>query len=380
MPGGRLRLLFATNTLTFDGPERQALHHARRLDPNRRHARALSLREPGELAVKIQHASVQVFSGDLPEGAAADRWIQRFAASYRLTKLLRGMEIDVLHAFDLEADVRLRKAARMAGVPVIVGAYREHRAADDPWVVRSRASVGLVDAVAAPTPELADEAAERLGIARERVAVVPPVVDLVELRGMTRAEDLLEPKERVGAMLRLDAAKGVDVLFDAAERLRTKRPDLEWVVAGAGPEAMARLRELKMRGLDGTVRLAGNRNDRGAFFAGLDVFVAPGRVEGLSAALLEAAAAGVPCVAARNPSVAGAFADGVDALLVPPGDAAALADAADRLLTDRAAAARTAASARAKISERYRFEPAVVALHDLHERLAAAWSSRGGGA
>jgi glycosyltransferase involved in cell wall biosynthesis len=370
MPGGRLHLLFVTDTTTFDGPERQVLHHVRRLDPKRRHARVLSMREPGELAVKLQHAEAQVLSGDVPPGAEATRMIHRFAAAYRLTQLLRAMNPDVVHAFDLESDVRMRKPCRMAGVPVIIGAYREHRAADDPWVVRARKTAHLVDAVVAPTPALAEEATRHAGVPADKVRVIPPIVDLTELRGMTRAEDLLEPKLRVGAMLRLDEAKGIDVLFAAAEKLRAKRPELEWTICGGGPEAMRWLRAAQNRGLDGAVRLAGMRNDRGAFFAGMDVFVAAGRREGLSAALLEAAAAGVPCVAARNPSVAAAFTDGVDALLVEPGDAEATAAAVDRLLDDRATASRLAAAARASIEKTYRFEGAVIALHELHERLA----------
>ena len=31
------------------------------------------MREPGELAVKLQHAETQVFSGDVPPGAEAER-------------------------------------------------------------------------------------------------------------------------------------------------------------------------------------------------------------------------------------------------------------------------------------------------------------------
>lgn len=371
MADGRLRLLFATTTTTFDGPERQVLHHVRRLDPKRRHARALSLREPGELAPKLQHADCQVFSGDVPEGRAADRWIERFAAAHRITRLLREMRPDVVQAFDLEADVRMRRPARMAGVPVIVGAYRTHRPADDPWVARARKSARLVDAVVAPTEALADEAAARTGVPRARIHVVPPIVDPVELRGMTRAEDLLEPKFRVGALMRLDAAKGIDVLLDAAEALRARRPDLEWVVAGGGPEAMRVLGAVRRRGLEGVVRLAGMRNDRGAFLAGVDVFVAPARADGLSAALLEALTAGVPCVAARNPSVVAACVDGEHLLTVEAGDAPALAGAVDRLLEDRGLAARLGAAARAHASATWAPEPAVIALHELHDALAA---------
>jgi glycosyltransferase involved in cell wall biosynthesis len=376
MADRRLSTLFAMTTTGLDGPARQALHHVRRMDPKRRSARVLSLREPGALAIKLQHAGAQVFSNDLPEGPLADRFVQRFASVFRATRFLRDAKPDVLHALDMEADVRLRKAARMAGVPVIVGAYREHRPKDDPLVLKSRASIALVDAIVAPTETLADEAAERLGVARSIVRVVPPCVDPSELR-KPPADDLLEPKLRVGAMMRLDAAKGVDVLFDAAEKLRARRPDLEWVVAGAGPEAMARLRELSRRKLDGVVRLRGESHDRGAFLAGIDVFVSPSRTDGLPAALLEAAAAGKPVVASATPSVRAAFEGEPSAKLVAPGDVDATVDAIDASLDD--AALREAAIAAApKFAAAYSCESAVVALHVLYDDLAAAAAARRG--
>ncbi|HYC78710.1 MAG TPA: glycosyltransferase family 4 protein [Planctomycetota bacterium] len=366
----RLNLMTVTLTTAFDGPERQVLHLARRLDPKRWRPRHLSLREPGDLTPKLQHADVQVLPGGVKEEGAEGGWVDRFADVYRLTRLLRRAEVDVVMAFGFEADVRIRKAARMAAVPVVVGSYREHRPPDDPWAARSRRTASLVDVWIAPTEALAAEAVARAGAPGERVRIVPPAIDLVETAGMTRADDLLEPKERVGALLRLDARKGVDVLLDAAARLKPDRPDLEWVVCGGGPEAMTWLRRVQRAGLEGTVVLKGSRNDRGAVFAGVDVFVAPGRVEGLSAALLEAAGARRPCVAADNPSVRAAFADGVDALITPPGDAGALAAAVARLLEDRALAERLGAAAKARAAE-YRVERAVVALHDVLEEAVA---------
>ncbi len=139
---------------------------------------------------------------------------------------------------------------------------------------------------------------------------------------------------------------------------------------------MTWLRTAERRGLGSVVRFAGLRNDRGAVIAGVDVFVSPSRRDGLSSALLEAAAAGAPCVVSSNPSVRAALADGTHALLVPPGDADALAAAVDRLLEDRALARRLGAAARVHVSAAYAVERAVVLLHELHERAAAAAAAR----
>ena len=64
-----------------------------------------------------------------------------------------------------------------------------------------------------------------------------------------------------------------------------------------------------------------------------DVLVAPsvptrgGKREGIPVVLMEAMASGLPVVASRLSGIPELVTDGVDGLLVPPGDAAALADA-----------------------------------------------------
>src|SRR5581483_270320 len=62
--------------------------------------------------------------------------------------------------------------------------------------------------------------------------------------------------------------------------------------------------------------------------------------EGLGVSLLQASAAGVPIVACRAGGIPEAVRDGVNGLLVPPGDVQALKDAIARLLDDRELAQR----------------------------------------
>jgi len=63
-----------------------------------------------------------------------------------------------------------------------------------------------------------------------------------------------------------------------------------------------------------------------------DIFVQPSHVEGMSNALLEAMACGLPAVATTVGAAPQMVDDGVDGLLVPPGDPDALASAMVRLL------------------------------------------------
>jgi glycosyltransferase involved in cell wall biosynthesis len=87
-------------------------------------------------------------------------------------------------------------------------------------------------------------------------------------------------------------------------------------------------------------------------------------------AVLEAAAQGVPVVAAAVGGVPELVDDGTTGLLVPPGDAAALAGALTRLLSDPAEAERLGRAGWARV--RSRNDPAahVAALQEVYRRVA----------
>lgn len=138
-----------------------------------------------------------------------------------------------------------------------------------------------------------------------------------------------------------DPAKGGSVLVEALPSLLGERPELRVVLAGPG-EAPAGLPErARWRGfLD--------EEERDAALSASDLFVMPSLSEGMPIALLEAMAFGLPIVATGVGGVPELLSDGVDAVLVEPGDASGLAGAVSglageperRLALGRAAAAR----------------------------------------
>lgn len=142
---------------------------------------------------------------------------------------------------------------------------------------------------------------------------------------------------------RLVREKGVDELL-AAARLLPHRP---LRVCGGGPE-LDRLRRaappnvtflgpLPVQGVAAELRAAG-------------AVAVPSRwPENQPYAVLEAQVAGRAVVASRVGGVPELIDDGVDGLLVPPGDARALAAAVEGLLTDPARAARLGDAARTRV-------------------------------
>jgi glycosyltransferase involved in cell wall biosynthesis len=103
-----------------------------------------------------------------------------------------------------------------------------------------------------------------------------------------------------------------------------------------------------------------------ALLAGLDVFCMTSRFEGLSIALLEAMANGIPPVVTAVGGIPEAVRDEIDGLLVPPGDARATASALGRVVRDDGLRRRLGLAARAR-AEVFDLDAAVRRLEQIYE-------------
>ena len=140
---------------------------------------------------------------------------------------------------------------------------------------------------------------------------------------------------------------------------------------GEGPER-GRLEALaRTLGIEGTVTFAGAVTDVSARLAGMQLGVLCSDREGLSNAILEYMACGLPVVATAvggNPELV----DDANGVLVPPGDPDALGAAIARLLGDAAARGRLGAASRERITGQYAWDAAMNALLGCYDDLLAA--------
>jgi len=218
----------------------------------------------------------------------------------------------------------------------------------------------------------------RRGIERQRLVLVPNVIDAEALAPQAARGPAVRPRlgvpdaaPMIGVFGRLARQKGIDVLLEAAGRVRALRPDCHFLVVGGGPlraELEARAARL---GLGSSVRFLGYRTDVATLMAACDVIALPSRAEGLPLALLEALALGRPVVAARVGGVPDVVRHERHGLLIQPGSATALAAAVLRLLDDPQLAARLAAAGRERVRRRHAPELAARRLASVYRAVVA---------
>jgi glycosyltransferase involved in cell wall biosynthesis len=164
--------------------------------------------------------------------------------------------------------------------------------------------------------------------------------------------------------------RGADVLR-AFRLLRDGEVDATLCMVGDGPEREELERLASDLGMMRSCLFAGYQEDVAPFFAAFDAFVLPSGNEGTPVTAIEALASGCPVVATRVGGVPDVVRDGVDGLLVEPGDREALADALARLAADPELRRRMGEAGRERVLPRYAVERLIDDVDGLYRRLLA---------
>ena len=164
----------------------------------------------------------------------------------------------------------------------------------------------------------------------DRVVVSSPGVDCTRFTPkptFSARESLGLPKASLNVLYvgRLDAFKGIDLLLDAFSRIAQREPLARLIVAGDGDDDQRSLfltRTLGL-GLSDSVIVLGvvPHEEMPALYASTDVMLAPSYHETFGLAALEAAASGVPVVAADVDGLRAIVVDGSTGYLVRDRDA-----------------------------------------------------------
>jgi glycosyltransferase involved in cell wall biosynthesis len=352
--GRRLRILLVIKGLGHGGAERLLMETVAAGDHDAFHYEvAYVLASADGLADAIAAGGTPVHG--LGATRSADvRWLAR------LRSLVRAGDFDVVH-FHLPYTAALgRLAVGTLGRrerPAVV--YTEHSLWNKAAVVTkgiNRLGVARDESLIVVSQAAHDALPDSL---RGRARVIVHGVGRTEADALTARRDEVRGQVRAelgvpdGDLLLLSVAnlrpeKGHDVLLEASRILVDRGVPVRVAAVGGGPieeEVRARHRVLD---LGDHVLLLGQRDDVLRLMAGSDVFVLASRQEGLPVTLMEATSVGMPIVATAVGGVPQVVTDGVDGLIVPPGDPVALADALERVVSDPGLRARLGSAAKVK--------------------------------
>lgn len=133
----------------------------------------------------------------------------------------------------------------------------------------------------------------------------------------------------------LNERKQHRVVIEAMPHVLEKFPNTRVLFVGDGADRPALEAVVRERALPKSVLFTGFRADVPELMMGSDALLLPSRVEGFGYVLVEAMAAGVPCIASNASSIPEIVEDGVTGILHAVGDSGAIAEAITDLLAGR---------------------------------------------
>ncbi len=312
----------------------------------------------------------------------------------------RGQPVDAIHANYWLSGLAGHTLKHQLGVPLLVtfhtldrvkaDASPEELSAAEPArrALAEAEIVGCADAVVASCSVEADQLVELYGAEPQRIVIVAPGVDHAFFSPgaqaqARRAVGLAESDPVVLFAGRIQPLKGLTVAVDALDGVRTVGPARlarsSLVVLGgpSGPrgheELAAVQRRITARGLERAVRMLPPQRHEilSSYYRAADACVVPSHSESFGLVALEAAACGVPVVAAAVGGLTTLVDDGRTGYLVEGRDPADFARPLATLLADASLAARMGRAAAARAGA-YTW---AAAAHDLWSRGEALTSA-----
>jgi glycosyltransferase involved in cell wall biosynthesis len=226
-----------------------------------------------------------------------------------------------------------------------------------------------------------DAALAARGVASARLVRIPNGLDFKRWTSSSRPRSDLRSELALpcGVLViytgRLARAKGVLMLLEAWEQVAPRYPDAHLVIVGGGDRSFdgceMELRErVRRRRLEHCVTLTGHVDNVPDYLSASDLFVQCSESEGFGLSLVEAMAAGLPCISTRVGVAIEIIEHQVSGWLIPGRDVQALIAVLDESLGSRMSWPAIGGAARQAVVTRFDLDEVAARYVELLERLA----------
>jgi len=299
-------------------------------------------------------------------------WLRFF---WQLCWVIYRHRVKLLHVNSYVPGNYARLAAALMQVPIVIDHWHGFTRFNAKRRLICRFLGRFTDLSIAVSQGVRDYLVRQGGLNPAKVRVVANGVDIAAIDAarsgplVRRELGLPEGLPVIGLVGRLDHwGKGHKELFTAMAQLKERHPVHALIVGGG-----RRIDEVKALaaslGLAGQVHFLGPRRDVPDLLNAMDIFVLPSYSEGVSLALLEAMAAGLPVIVSRVGGLPEVVTDGENGLLIPPRDAESLAGALERLLGAPDFAKKLGQNARKHVREHYSLDRLGREINEIYEEL-----------
>ena len=325
----------------------------------------------GPLIREVEQLKIQVYPMSLPSWRKLRGLLAIPFAAWSLFKLIKRLQINLVHVNDYWWGPIAYMASRMAHIPCIVHIRQEI----EPCRVKQY-WLQKPDRMIAVSNRIKNVAIES-GVDPARITVIYSGIDT----SLTVSPDdgkkirehyhLTVNQPVIGTVANLFPRKGYEYLIEALVEIRKKTPDIHCLIVGDG-DIRYRTMLLDMvqrKGLRQVVTFTGFQEDVLTHISAMDIFVLPSLMEGFGIALLEAMAMGKPVVATDVGGIPEIMEDTVTGVLVPPRNSGALAQKIFQLLESPKLRGYLGSNGRTRVVERFSIDRMITQIKTLYGEL-----------
>lgn len=327
-----VRIMKVTTGLAYGGAETQLKNVALCLKRRGWSLSVVSMLPPKAYVDELESAGICVYNLRMRRKVPDPRALFRFCGT------LRRLRPQIVHSYMFHANLLARIARITTSIHTLISSARNFNEGGRLRELAYR----FTDPLADITTQVSEAAKQRYiqvgAVPPSKIVYIPNGVDTSRFQPNPTVRKVV--RESLGysdeifvwlTVGRLEPQKNHRELIQAFREVVSEYPHARLLIVGQGPLHPVLEQQIAALGLCTHVRLLGIRRDIPVLLNAADAFVLPSLWEGMSNALLEAAATALPIVATNisgNPEV---VLDGVSGYLVPPSEPAALKEAMCRL-------------------------------------------------
>ncbi|MEW6734118.1 MAG: glycosyltransferase [Acidobacteriota bacterium] len=373
----KLKMVIFTLGFFTGGTERQIIELVKGIDRNRFDCSIAVARPGGELECELASYGLKIES--FPITSLRD--LNGVRQLLRLRKFLIEKKIELLHTFSLLGNTFGVLAGLLARIPIIITSRRDMNGTEylPPYGRCQSYFSHWVDHITTNAVAIKGMLVAREKVSPDKISVIENGLDLSQFSNLRDRSEIRqqlgisEDAPVIGMVAVFKPIKGHIYLFQAVKQLLATFPQLRVLLIGGCPldaninaELLSAVKEL---GIENNIVFIGASQQVPRLLTSLNISALPSLSEGISNAILESMAAGVPVVATNVGGNVEIIKDGETGLLVPARDSNALAAALLRLLNDREYGAHLAANASKMVAHRFSNRRMVNNFESLYVRL-----------
>ncbi len=385
----KIRIMHLNSYIGYDGPSRGILGQIKYMNRNRFQPVICEIKSTRhrELIKVIEDMGCEHVS--LCRNKFYDLYI-----ILKLVLLLKKQKIDVLNTHNAIACWYGNIAAKIANIPVVFtlrNNQRENyklllkkRYQSQIAIMLDRFTMRVADKIVAVSQRLEKFYIENEGIPKGKIITINNAIDLETIEqfkknydretfraGMGIGGDITV----IGIVGDLVERKGHACLIEAARIILKTNDKVVFLIVGDGPLKADLIKKINDYSISDNFVFTGHVKNVFHHAAAMDIFVLPSFAEGISRALMESMAMGLPSVCSRIDGNLEAVNDGETGFIFPVNDHESLADKLLSLIRNERLRKETGEKARVKAKEKFDMRKLARAYEELYMELINEYSN-----